>query len=270
MKFSSSSTPTTCSNCGRRAASGFHRAGRPRRGEAAYSIQISENESTIRKAKLAQDLAELDLRQWIEGEVASKRQDLALALDKATREHDRLKDKFERSKNLESRGFLSKDELKRDELAYLEAEAAVRTAQLNQRVFEEFQFPKDRKTKESAVEEARAELDRAGRKAASELATKEADRDNRRRQLELREQRLAKLKDQVEAATLRATSDGLVVYSTSMEKNRWGGNEGGLQIGQQVYPNQAVIYLPDTSEMVASVRVSESLAGRIRKGQQAA
>ena len=36
-----------------------------------------------------------------------------------------------------------------------------------------------------------------------------------------------------------------------------------------MYPNELVMILPDTSEMVASVRVQESLAGRVRPGQQA-
>ncbi|MBL8759566.1 MAG: HlyD family efflux transporter periplasmic adaptor subunit [Phycisphaerae bacterium] len=239
--------------------------------EAAYQIQQSENESTIRKAALAVEISELELRQWLEGEVASKRQDLALALDKAQREVERLGEKYDRAKGLEGRGFLSKDELKRDELAYLEARAALKTAELDRKVFEEFQLPKDRRTKESAVEEAKAELLRAHRKAESELATKEAERLNRRRQAELRESRLQKLRDQVQASVLRAPGDGMVVYATSMERDRMrGGDTGGLQIGQQVFSNQALIYLPDTSVMVASVRVPESLAGRVRKGQTAA
>jgi multidrug efflux pump subunit AcrA (membrane-fusion protein) len=238
--------------------------------EAAFQIQQSENESTIRKAALALEISELELRQWLEGEVASKRQDLALALDKAQREVERLKEKYDRAKGLESRGFLSKDELKRDELAFLEAQAALKTAELDRRVFEDFQMPKDRRTKESAVEEARAELERSHRKAESELATKEAERLNRRRQVELRDAKLQKLRDQVAAATLLAPGDGMVVYATSMERDRGrNGETGGLQIGQQVYNNQALIFLPDTSVMVASVRVPESLAGRVRKGQTA-
>ncbi len=238
--------------------------------EASFQIQQSENESTIRKAALALEIAELELRQWMEGVVASKRQDLALALDKAQREVERLKEKYDRAKGLEGRGFLSKDELKRDELAFLEAQAALKTAELDKRVFEDFQMPKDRRTKESDVEEARAEMERSNRKAESELATKEAERLNRRRQVELREAKLQKLRDQVAAATLVAPGDGMVVYATSMERDRGrNGESGGLQIGQQVYNNQALIFLPDTAVMVASVRVPESLAGRVKKGQTA-
>jgi hypothetical protein len=82
------------------------------------------------------------------------------------------------------------------------------------------------------------------------------------------ETRVAKLQQQVEAATIRAPQDGLVVYATSLDRGGWGGREGPLQIGQQVFPNQLLMILPDTSEMVAAVRVQESLAGRVRPGQR--
>ena len=83
----------------------------------------------------------------------------------------------------------------------------------------------------------------------------------------IREQRLAKLHEQLAAAEIRAPSDGLVVYGTSIEQSRWGDSDGPLQVGTRVFPNQLLIVLPDTSEMIAAVKVHESLAGRVRPGQ---
>ena len=238
--------------------------------ENAYEIQLNENESALRKSDLDVVLAELDLRKWFEGEVVSERQKLELELDRAVRELDRLKEKYERGVQLESKGFLSRDELKRDELAYREALAAVGTARLNKRVYEDFQYPKDEKTKQSAVQEAKAEVERVKRKNASELASRGADRDNRREQLRLRESKLAKLRDQFEACTVAAPGDGLVVHATSLNRDRFGNSDrGSLEVGRQTTRNELLIVLPDTSEMVASVRVPESIAGRVRKGQPA-
>lgn len=236
--------------------------------ESALKIQINENESGLRKAKLALDLAELDLRQWMEGEVKSRRQALDLALAEAQSELVRLKDKHERSQSLFKREFLSRDELQRDELAATRAESALAKAELDKRVFEDFQFPKDQKQKQSAVEEARSELARVEAKNEAQLATRNADKLNRENQLELRQTKLKKLEEQLGWATLKAPSDGLVVYGTTVEKRFWS-NEGPMQVGQQVYPNKLLIALPDTSEMVASVKVPESIAGRIRPGQTA-
>nr|MCU0688538.1 HlyD family secretion protein [Phycisphaerales bacterium] len=236
-------------------------------GENQVAIQISDNESSIRQATLDVEVAKLELRQWLEGDVKSRRQSLDLALDRANREVTRLKDRFERAKTLAAEGFLSTDELKRDELAYLEAEANLKTAELNKRVYEDIQFGKDEKIKNSAVEEAQAKLDRVRRTGESQLSSRQAELANRREQLRLREQNLAKLREQFAGAVIKAPIDGLVVYATSLNRDRWGGgNEAALDVGRQVTRNQSLIVLPDTSEMVASVRIHESLAGRVRQG----
>ena len=239
--------------------------------ENNYTIQETQNASDLRKCQLDIDVAELELRKWQEGEVKSKQQANQLALEKATRELERLKEKYERSIELEKKGFLARDELKRDEVAYLEAKAAMKTAELNIVVYDQFEFIRDEKVKSSTVAQAKAELSKVIQKANSELAKADADRRNKREQMRLRVQKLDKLREQVEMATLRAPSDGLVVYATSLNRDRWGGgnSDGAMDIGRQVKRNEQLIVLPDTSEMVASVRVHESMTGRMRPGQQA-
>jgi HlyD family secretion protein len=238
----------------------------------AVDIRMSDNESAIRKSTLDLEVARLELRQWLEGDVKSRRQALELALDKAARELTRLTERFERAKSLAREGFLSTDELKRDELAYLEADANLKTAELNRRVYEGIQFGKDQKIKQSAVDEAQAALERTRRTNESNLASRQAELANRRESLRLREENLAKLRAQLDATVLKAPTDGLVVYATSLNRERWGGGGGGdaaLDVGRQVTRNQQLIVLPDVSEMVAAVRVHESLAGRIRPGMKA-
>ncbi|MCA3005947.1 MAG: HlyD family efflux transporter periplasmic adaptor subunit [Phycisphaerales bacterium] len=239
-------------------------------GENDVIIQQTENASLISKARLEVEVAQLELKKWEEGEVTSKRQANQLALERAIRELDRLGEKYQQSVELEKRGFLSRDELRRDEVAFLEARAALETAKLDIKVYDEFEYVRDRKVKMSAVDQARADLDKTIRKAESELASKEADLRNKREQLRLRQSKLDKLKEQLDLAVLKAPSDGLVVYATSLNRDRWGNNsEGTLDVGRQVTRNQQLIVLPDTSEMLASVRVHESLTGRMRRGQPA-
>ncbi len=232
----------------------------------AHDIQVSENDSALRQAELKVELARLSLQQWEQGELVSKRQENELALEKAERELERLTEKYEQSKRLHEAKFLSDDEFKQDHLSYIEAQASLKKAQLAKEVYEEFQVPMDQKQKTSDLEEAKAELERVRRKNESQLATKKADLENRKRQLAIREEKLAKLQEQLAACTMLAPADGLVVYATSMERGWSFGGDGPLQIGRQVYPNQLLIVLPDTSEMVASVKVHESIAGRVRPG----
>lgn len=236
--------------------------------ESAYQIQEIDNASKVRQAELKVELAELALRQWAEGDIKKKRQELDLMIDKSVLEVERIAKKYLRSQELLEEEFISKDECDRDEVAYIEAIAAYRTATVSRQVFEEYEYEKDRKSKQSDVDEARAELERVKINNVIELANKDAQRSNQRSQVAIIENRLNKLKTDLSNTSLVATSDGLVVYASSMERSMWGGRgEGPLQIGQQVYPNQLLMILPDTSMMVAAVKVSESLAGRIRAGQ---
>lgn len=237
--------------------------------EQGYQIQLSENESAKRQAELKVALGELDLAQWQRGEVESKRQELDHDVDKTSKDFDRLKDKLEKSRSLQEKGYYSLDQLKQDELAFEQAQAAKDKAALGKTVYWEFQHPKDKRKKESDLEEARAELDRVMRQNASKLASREADLNNKRQSSQIRQQKHDKARTQLEAASIKAPSDGLVVYGSSIDNARWGGDDGPLQVGKKVYPNELLVVLPDTTEMIAAVKVHESLAGRIRPGLQA-
>jgi len=240
--------------------------------ENAYDIQVSENDAALRQALLKLELAQIALDKWDKGDIVKRREELDLAIDKAKRNLERWKDKYAQSKKLYEREFLSYDELKQDEIQLLQAEADVTTAERNKWVFETFEVDQQYKKLRSDVEEAQAEVERVKQQNASRLASKEADRANRKRTLSIREDRLAKLKEQLAATKMRAPTDGLVVYATSTSERRGMvimGSGEQIQIGATIRPNETIIVLPDTSEMVASVRVQEALAGKIRPGQPA-
>lgn len=236
--------------------------------ENGFEIQKSENESKLRQAKLKLELAQLALDQWANGEHKQKQQDLELALDESSKELVRLREKLDNSKGLFKEGFLSKDQLQMDEIAYRKAEAAVSKAKLDSETYTTYQEKKDRKSKESDVAEAQAEMDRVMQQNAIELASKDAERLNKRRQHQLRTEKLGKLKKQLDACTMVAPQDGLVVYSTSTDGDFVIFNgQGPLQVGRKVFPNETLIVLPDTTKMRAQVKVHESLAGRVKPGQ---
>lgn len=235
--------------------------------ENALQIQLSENESRERAGLLRLELAELALQQWRDGELVKTRANQQLEIEQAERNLRRLEEKFERSRELLAEGFLSQDEHDSDEIAYINAVARLEMAKLDQQTYEEYQYPRDEKTRVSDVEEARADLDRIRAQNRINAAARESSLATTRRQYELKYERLEKLQQQVEMATIRAPTGGLVVYATSVGNRR--GDDEPLEVGREVRPNELLILLPDTSQMVASVRVHEALAGRVRPGQVA-
>lgn len=233
----------------------------------AVMIQEKENASQLSQGKLKVLLAELAYKQWDEGEKVQKTADHQQAITKAQEEEVRLREKFDKCIELEKKGFVSTDQMKRDKLEYDDAVRAYAKAKLALEIFEKYEVPSSRASKQSDVDQAKEALERIQAQTEIELKSKEAERVAAQRKLETNVDHLTKLRRQLERSTIIAPADGLVVYATSMERSRRGwGDDGPLSIGRQVYPNETLIILPDTSVMVASVRVHETLASRIREG----
>lgn len=238
--------------------------------ETAYEIQVSDNAASLQKAQLAVDLADLALEQWRNGDNVKALQQRQTSIEKTERDLKRLKDKYERSQELHARKFISDDELLRDEIALLEAKAAEETAKLDMETYRKYQLERDLEQKKSDLKEAQQELVRVEKTNAINLKNRESTMQNRKVQVARREERLAEWTNQFEACTIKAPTDGLVVYGSTAQSNDWRWqNEGPIGVGRQIRNNDLLIVLPDTSEMIASVKVHESLAGRVRPGQRA-
>jgi HlyD family secretion protein len=239
--------------------------------EQALAIKRGERQSELDKADVAVRIAELALQGWLEGEVVNKRQQLQLARETAAINFDRLKGRFEESAKLVSQNYIAKDEFEKDRIAMIEAEAKVKQADLEQDVYEKYTYFQDEAKKKSDLEQARAERGRVEEKFNAELVKAKADLESAQFQLTSAKDRLANLETQLTYTTLVAPIDGLVVYATSIDSSnggRGGGDAQPPQVGTELKPNELVILLPDTSRMVANLKVSEALSGRIKPEQR--
>jgi HlyD family secretion protein len=239
---------------------------------AEQSLSIKENtrDSELEKADLAIEMANLALLAWENGELVSKRQSLALAKETAEIDLTRLEDRFNKSAELVGKNFISRDEFERDRIAMIEARAKSKQAGLDQKVFEEYTYKQERAKKESDVEQALAERGRVEQKNNAEIVKAKADVESAKFKVESAADRLKNFETQLGYCTVIAPSDGLVVYATSIDSGgggRGGGDAQAPQVGTELKPNELVIILPDTSQMVANLKVSEALSGRIRPGQ---
>ena len=216
-------------------------------------------------------IAELALQGWLEGEVVNKRQTLSLAKETAGINLDRLKGRFEESAKLVQQGYIAKDEFEKDRIAMIEAEAKVKQAALDLEVYEKYTYFQDEAKKKSDLDQARAERSRVEEKFNAELVKAQADLESANFQLASAKDRLQNLETQISYTTLTAPIDGLIVYATSIDSSnggRGGGDAQPPQVGTELKPNELVILLPDTSRMVANLKVSEALSGRIKPGQR--
>jgi multidrug resistance efflux pump len=240
--------------------------------EQSLSIRENQKQSEIEKADLAVQLAELALEAWEKGEVVSKRETLRTALETAEIDKERLDRRFEEAKALVEKGYISRDDYEKDRMNKIAGDAKVKQCQLDIQVYEQYQYKQDRAKKESDLDQARAERGRTEQRAEAELTKLRADLESARFKAQSARDRLNQLRQQLGFCTVIAPTDGLVVYATSIEGSGGMGGRGGgdvqpPQVGTELKANELVIILPDTSTMMANLKVSEALSGRIRQGQ---
>lgn len=239
--------------------------------QQSLAIKQGEKQSELDKADVAVRIAQLALQGWLEGEVVNKRQQLSLANETAAINLDRLKGRFEESSKLVEQGYIAKDEFEKDRIAMIEAAAKVKQGALDLEVYEKYTYFQEEAKKQSDLEQARAERARVEEKFNAELVKAQADLESANFQLTSARDRLQNLEHQFTSTTIAAPIDGLIVYATSIDSSnggRGGGDAQPPQVGTELKPNELVVLLPDTSNMVANLKVSEALSGRIKPGQR--
>jgi multidrug efflux pump subunit AcrA (membrane-fusion protein) len=153
----------------------------------------------------------------------------------------------------------------------IQARAKIEQARLDKDVYEKYVYEQNRATKQSDLDQATAEHERVVSRSDAEVRTAESELASKKYSLESAKQKNSDLLEQLGFCTVRAPSTGLVVYYSSTQGGGMGRNEGRPpQVGTELTRNEPVIILPDTSQMVASVKISEALVGQIQKGQKAA
>ena len=230
-----------------------------------YAIQLNEADSNLKAAELKLELSKLDLEKWTRGDDPKKIRELDVAVQKATRNLQRAKEELEASEQLFKEDFISQSELEDDRLDVIEAESALKTALLNVEVYKKYIRPKEQKKVQSDVSQALAGLERTKHRNESKLAQSHAKMQGKIRTLAIREDRMEKLQEQLENCHVRAPQNGMVIYASTI--GGWRRRGDPIAQGKQVRKNESLVVLPDTSQMVASVKVHESLVGQVSLGQ---
>ncbi len=230
--------------------------------EKNHEIQLDKNESTIRKAELALDLARLNLKKYVEGDAVQTEETAKLAREEAEAVLNRRKDEYETSKQLFERGYITKTEHENDRfLAYkaeLELQKAIRAEEIQKKYTHLVQL----KTMQSNVDEAVKDLERTRKSAEAQEAQSKAQLEAKQALYEIQKGKLAKLIEQRKNLKIHAPGPGMVVYHRG--RRHW--DPERIEIGETVHERQALIDLPDPSVMQAEIKINESLMDKMELG----
>ncbi|HJS73591.1 MAG TPA: efflux RND transporter periplasmic adaptor subunit [Vicinamibacteria bacterium] len=228
-------------------------------------LQIAaQEELTESKDKLR--LSELEMQSVIEGKGKLAEAESAAQLAQAERELAKAESSFEDLKPLLAEGFITKLELDRAQQAVDKAREDLELLRIKHKTYMDYTRPTEIEASRAALANSKEGLRTTERSGSYLLSQAEAA-------LKLAESKHAELVSRVETGSqnleqceILATVGGLVIYKDVF----FGSEKRKVQVGDQVWPNQPLIMLPDLSRMVVETQVRETDIYKVEKNQQVA
>ncbi|MFN7140722.1 MAG: efflux RND transporter periplasmic adaptor subunit, partial [Limisphaerales bacterium] len=167
------------------------------------------------------------------------------------------------TKLLFERGFVTKNELDTEQLAYKNNELRVQTTETAFNLFIKYEFPKQAQELLSRYEEMLRGLEREKKEAISRLAQSKARLKGAESRYTIEANQRREWLDQLDKCIIKAQRPGLVVYGGS--NDGFASNEQ-IREGATVRERQPIITIPDMKQMSVRVKVHESYIQKVRRG----
>lgn len=232
----------------------------------SLEIQKKQNESDIAAAKLKWSLAKLDLIKFEEGEYPQQEKQLSGNVALAEEDLLRAQENLEFTNEQVKKGYRTQNDREAARIAVKQAELKLQGAREELKVLQQFTYRRTIEELKANSEELERELARTELKARAAQTQFEKDVEARRLTYEVEKERYDQNLTQIEACTMRATQNGEVVYANIASGGRSSREPISIEEGATVRERQAIINLPDVTQMKVDCRIHESLIGSVRKG----
>ena len=220
-------------------------------GEARLDLLRAQDEFDAARHQVAN--AERTLANQLDGagQVAVIEADAVLA--EATRELERAQKNVDDLRPLLAEKFITTAEFERAEQALSRATEQRKLAGARREALVRYERPAATSRAQADVSLARESLNRYVESTVSRASQREAALSSARGRVDELRARIDMLSDQIERSTIRAQGSGLVVYREVFV----GDERRKPQIGDEAFPGQPIIALPDTSQLLVETRIRE-------------
>lgn len=239
--------------------------------KAGKDIEIQEttNESNVAKAKLAEELAQLDLASYtaVGGEYQQAVETIKGDIKKTEEELSINKEEYERIRDQARLGYANPSQLESARLKVTQSQIVLKVKSGELAVLENFtKIRKESELKQTA-EDTRRETARARLEGEALMTQMKAAYDAAKLTLSIERERLELFQRQIKASRLVASQAGEVVYAA--QTGGRGSEPVVIEEGASVRERQAIINLPDLDRMKIDARIHESKISRVIVGQPA-
>jgi HlyD family secretion protein len=228
------------------------------------SIQTSKNSASLESAQVELRLAELSLREYVEGTYPQKLSEATKDVEIAKRALNRKQQELLETRALHVRGFATAADIEKDEQELAERENALDKKTTELKVLTQFTYEKEVADKQDKLSQAKNKLERVKSENSSQMAQKEADLATKAQTWEINKNQLEHWQKQLQESTIKAPIDGIVVYGSSVERFM---REQPIGPGSRVFEQQLIVRIPDTTTMKAKLPVGENQVFKLQDAE---
>ena len=230
------------------------------KGNKNVEIQLNQNQSDLAAAKLKLDLARLDLKAFVEGDKIREENELKGNVLIAQEELAQADETYRYFQRIAKKGYKSQVELETARVAVVKAKNKLAVAEEKLKVLLKYTNERNYKEKKENAEESGRELERVALSGLAALAQYRAELKSRKLTYSVETEKLVRLRDQIKACKLMAPSGGKVIYARQRSRRS---EAVVIEKGVEVYQRQAIISLPDFTQMKVEAKIHESKIGGV-------
>jgi HlyD family secretion protein len=226
----------------------------------------NQKEREIQTAQFNLKVAKLELRKLVEGEGPLQLAQYKGERDKAKEEFDRYQAYIEELDKLQDQGFSNPTEITLARKKVEQLEELYKTALQRYTSYKEHVLPTATEAARAKADKAEMEVQQQEKGTAFKVARAAAVLDEVQGKLETTQASLKLALDELKKTTIRAPFGGIaILYETFRD-----GQKRKPRVGDLVWQNQPLLYLPDISTMIVNTQIREVDLHKVSMGQPCA
>jgi multidrug resistance efflux pump len=241
--------------------------------EEAYKITVAQNESDIKGAEIAWELAKIDLRKYQEGDYPQSLKDVDGRISSAQSDMEMQRDRTAWAQRMVKKGYYTVSQAQAEQSKLEGYDFALRKVLEEKRVLTDPEYGLKKRTETdlaSKVAQQERELNRIKASAVAKEVQARTDRDTKKSLYLESQSQYNDIESEIKKCKIYAPQEGMVVYYVPEQARMGGGSQQSIVAqGEPVREGQKLMQIPDLKHMLVNTKVHEALVSRVHAGQPA-
>ena len=228
-------------------------------------ITMSQNVRDIATAKVAEELAGLDLNKFREGDLPQQMNEIKGRVLIAESDLEMWKDREIWNDRMVSKNYRTGNQAMADRFKQQSSQLALKKVKEELQVLEKFMAPRTTKELESKLVESRGNYSTKLIQASAKEKQNRGDSETKESVFRQEQQRCTELEEEIRKCLITAPQDGLVVFYVPDQARFGSGSQQSIVAqGEPVREGQKLMRIPNLDRMLVNVRVHEAMRAKVR------